>query len=403
MRKVLPHLFVMLSMASMLHAQPTMIGISYQNQGAVAVVRRDAATGTVLDSVLTNQSASVSGSSVYDAYNGNYYFDGSQKICRVGFYPASLSELTTNGIGFNTEIDISNGGIFSVRSNYVYSPQGVFISVLTEIVRYNIADSTVTVMGTLPSIVGFFSDANCFNSNSGIYYLLGLDSLGQTILISIPTRTVGFNPTFTPLANSLGNIFTLEYDNGTDAIYALANDGTMTSDLKILQIDPATGSWTLEANLPQLLGYVTTTTSYDQASNSMVMVALNTNQQYQFYSYSTTSHSLTTKMLPSSGQYGELECDNTAFALARYGSATALSDEVSNTRISLYPIPAQDYLQLAGNEMPVALQIIDAVGRITSVTASGSSLNVSHLAPGCYFLRSSFADGQTVQSRFEKQ
>lgn len=380
------------------------IGINHnQNLALASVVRWDANTGIMLDSVITTQPSSVMGSSVYDAVNANYYFDGSVKVCRVGFNPDSFSELYNSGITSNAEVDMANGKIFSVRGVPVIDSLGAVIGSQTEFVRYNIIDSTETPLGVLPSVLGFFLDVNCFNSNAGIYYFLGADTAGATVLVSIPTRGPGFNPRLIPMVQPNPNLFTLEYDNDHDILYALGDDGSLNWHLQIHQIDTLTGALTLEADLPQLLGYLMTTTSYDQASNSMVMVAIDTLGNTTFYNYSTTANVLSTLQQPFAGEFIELECDNSIYASVKYGSVTAAADVDPAVKLSAYPNPAHDVLRIAGNEIPEVMQITDALGRSTQVSTTGSAIDLSGFAPGCYFLSGRLADGQVVQARFMKQ
>ncbi len=404
MQKTPFFLIALVLLSISLRAQMVVIGINNnQSLGLASVVRWDANTGIMLDSVITTQPGSVMGSSVYDAVNESYYFDGSIKACRVGFNPDSFSELYNSGMNSNAEVDMANGKIFSVQGTAVYDSTGAYIGSQTEFVRYNIVDSTTTVLGVLPSILGFLLDANCYNSNSGTYYFLGVDTLGTTTLVAIPTRGTGFSPRLMPLTLPNPNLFTLEYDNDHDILYALSDDGTLSWHLQLQQIDTLTGAITLEADFPQLLGYLMTTTSYDQATNSMIMVAIDTLGNTTFYNYSTTANVLSTLLQPYVGEFAELECDNSIYASVKYGSVTAAADVAPTVKLSAYPNPAHDVLRIAGNEIPAAMQITDALGRSTQVSTDGSAIDLSGLAPGCYFLSGRLADGQVVQTRFMKQ
>ncbi|TAE50871.1 MAG: T9SS C-terminal target domain-containing protein [Bacteroidetes bacterium] len=404
MRKTLTLVFALASFAGTVQAQTILIGLNNnQSTGLASVIRWDAATGTMLDSVVTTQPGSLMGSSIYDPVNGQYYFDGSLKICRVGFNPTSFEELSNSDSGYtsNTEIDMSNGNIFSLRSAAITDSLGSIIGFQIEFVRYTTSDSTETVLGILP-IGGVYMDLNCFNSNSGTYYFLGLDSLGGTLLGAIPTRTSAFTPTLIPVSSLGINLFTLEYDNDYNILYGLSDGGPSSLNLQVQQIDTLTGALTLEADLPQLNSYLMTTTTYDQASHSMIMVASGANQQMLLYTYNTTSNVLSTLLYPYPGEFGELESDNTVYAVAKYNSSTAIGDEQKPGALALYPNPAQDQLHIAA-DMPAGMELVDMMGRVIPVTATGSTLDLSNFAPGCYLLRARLADGRVMQSRFLKQ
>ena len=106
---------------------------------------------------------------------------------------------------------------------------------------------------------------------------------------------------------------------------------------------------------------------------------------------------------PYAGEFAELECDNSIYASVKYGSVTAATDAAPTARLKVYPNPAHDVLRIAGNEIPVAMHITDALGRSTQVNLLGAEIDLSGFAPGCYFLSGRLADGQVVQARFMKQ
>jgi Secretion system C-terminal sorting domain len=406
MKKKLLSSLALVALAMTLHAQTILIGLNNnQTTGLASVIRWNAVTGTMLDSVVTTQPGSVMGSSAFDAVNQTYYFDGSVKVCRVGFNPSSFGELASSGITSSTEVDMATGKIFSVRSVGVYDSLGNYVSSQTEFVRYNIADSTEIVMGVLPSILGFYLDVNCYNSNSGTYYFIGVDSVGASILVSIPTRGTSFSPRLVPVNVLAGTLFTLEYDNNDDILYGLSNDGALTWHLQIQQIDTLTGALTLEADFPQLIGYLMTTTTYDQATGSMIMVAIDTNQNYTLYNYATSTNVLSTLLSPYAGEFGELECDNSVFAGVKYGQVTAVATPASLTRLTLYPNPAQDQLHIASSESIVELYVIDLLGKSMQLpfSTTGNTVDVHTLAQGSYILRARLESGLWAQEKFIKR
>jgi Secretion system C-terminal sorting domain len=406
MQKTLSLLFALLSLSIGVQSQTILIGLNNnQTTGLASVIRWDADTGTMLDSIVTTQPGYVMGSSVYDAVNSNYYFDGSFQICRVGFTPSSFSELNNSGLTFNTEVDMANGKIFSVRGTSLYDSLGTYIGYQTEFVRYNIVDSTEVILGLLPSVAGFYLDANCYNSNSGTYYSLGIDTLGMTVLVSIPTRGTSFSPSYIPISSS-ANLFTLEYDNEYDILYSLGSDTALSWHLQIQKIDTLTGALTLEADFPQLIGYVMTTTTYDQTNSSMIMMAIDNNQTYySLYKYATVPNTLDTLIQPNIGEIAELECDNSQYASVKYGSVTAVAADPALPGITLYPNPAHDVLRIATTEPMSELRIIDALGRTTSLppVSNGAAIDVSTLASGCYYVRAKLDNGLWSQSKFVKQ
>lgn len=390
-----------------LQAQPILIGLNNnQNTGLASVIRWDATSGAMLDSIVTTQPGSLGGSSAYDAVHQNYYFDGSIKVCRVGFNPVSFTEITGTSTTTNTEVDMANGEIYAVRVAQIFDSLGAYVGSQAEFVNYDATNATETVVGTIPGLVGFYMDVNCYNSNAGVYYVLGLDSLGASVLVAIPTRSASFSPRLVPI-NGVppGLLFTLEYDNNVDKLYGLIGAGGPSWHLQFDEIDTLTGAMTIEADFPQLLGYLMTTTTYDQATSSMIMVTIDTNQSYNLSNYNTVSNALTTLQNPYPGEFAELECDNSVYAAVKYGGVTAVAASYQPAAFTLYPNPAHDQLRIASEVAIVKMYVTDALGKTMPIAdqAMGMTLDLRKFAPGCYMVRALGADGLWLQGKFIKE
>ncbi|MFZ4521342.1 MAG: hypothetical protein ACOYNC_06530 [Bacteroidales bacterium] len=151
-------------------------------------------------------------SSLFDAYNSNYYL--------TGITPDSSALLSFNTISTNTdlhpfssysnisEIDMSTGKIYTLRSDSIG-----YISVN----EYDIPTGTDSLLGVIsePGLYGIVVDAIGFDSNHGIIYYAGPDGSSTDCLFSIPVR----NPVFSWAKKTLlttapgNNFYSVNYDN----------------------------------------------------------------------------------------------------------------------------------------------------------------------------------------------
>ena len=147
---------------------------------------------------------------------------------------------------------------------------------------------------------------------------------------------------------------------------------------------------TVKADLPQFVGYLMTTTSYDQATSSMIMVAIDTNQNYVLCNYAMQSNVISNLQSPFAGEFYELECDNSVYASVKYGSVTALASPTSPAGLVVYPNPAQDLLNIQ-SDFPlqnVDIAIYDSQGKLILNPANQSferfQLDIQTLSCGLY-------------------
>jgi hypothetical protein len=397
--------FVALLLVSpFLSAQITIAGAKYDlGTATINVVRWNANNGALLDSVPTPIGGIAIGSSVFDAFQGNYYFSSGNGLNGVDFGDSTFTAYAGTQISNSAEIDMASGKIFGVRNTSLYDSNGTFLSQRLDMLEYNISNNTQTVMGTFAGNRGVYLDASCYNSNQGIYYFIGLDSTLGQCLYAVNTTASVFAFTFVPL-NSPG-VFaqTLEYDNEYNILYALMidNSGPGNSHFLVQKIDPWTGIFTLEVDFPQFSSYQIGSCSFDQTTSSMVFVFPDTSAM-SLRIYNTVTNTLTNGILPL--QFiNEFECDNTAFAASKYNT-TAVSVPQSTASITLFPNPATTELRIAVPEQVRQLQVIDALGQMTPLQAMGdmNKVDVSRLSPGYYTLRSQLADGSWTQGKFIK-
>ncbi len=402
MKKTLSLLFALVFIATGLNAQIRIVA-AYGSPGVsgLDVIRWNADTGVITDTVATTAQGIVFGSSVFDAFNQKYYFGDGSGMHSVGINPNASSFLGGTMISTSAEVDMATGKIVAVGFEYVYDSIGTFLYSTTNFVQHDINNGTDSIIGQLTGCLGIYADASCYNSNLGIYYFFGIDSLLGECLYAVNTYAPAFSLSKVPVTTPNLNIMTLEYDNEFNIMYALSSTLGATGNLQIQQINPSTGAITLEADFPQFTSYQASSCSFDQISSSMVFILGVTSGVFDLRLYNTFTNVLTNGILPGSYLY-EFECDNSQFARLKYG-ATAVNASIAPASIMTYPNPAVDVLHL-DTDMPVeSIYITDAIGRSMQVTANGSQVDVSALAPGCYLLIAKQGDGQWARSKFIKQ
>ncbi len=401
--KQLSSLLAFILVAQFLSAQIDIVGANYDlGTGTIGVIRWNANTGAILDTVATPAQGVAIGSSVFDAYNGIYYFADFAGLNGIDLDSRTVAAFPGTDISTSAEIDMASGKIFGVRNTDVLDSSGMVISSTMDMVQYHIANNTETVIGTFAGNEGVYLDASCYNSNLGIYYFIGIDSALGQCLYAVPTRDSVFSYTLVPMPSQGRFVQTLEYDNEANILYALMLFVGIPGSEHFLveQIDPTTGALTLEVDFPQYSSYQIGTCSFHQSTSSIVFVLPDSTGPVVRI-YNTISNTLTAGILPI--QFiNEFECDNSIFAQLKYG-VTAIESPTAPTNIMTYPNPAIDVLHLRTDAPIESMYITDAMGRSMPFTANGSQVDVSGLAPGCYLLIAKLGEDQWSRSKFIKQ
>jgi hypothetical protein len=404
MRKRLPVLLALFLVAQLLTAQIKIVGANFDlGTNTISVIRWNANTGGLLDSVPTPTQGIAIGSSVFDAYAGKYYFADGNGLNGIQLGPNTFTSYAGTQISTSAEIDMANGKIFGVRLTNVLDSSGMLISSSMDMVEFNISNNTETVLGTFAGNQGVYLDASCYNSNLGIYYFVGVDSVLGECLYAVNTQASAFAFTLVPLSLSGVYAITLEYDNEHNILYALMMDTNTpgSSHFLIQKIDPTTGALTMEANFPQYHSYQIGSCSFHQASSSMVFVFPDTTGTI-LRIYDTVNDTMTNGVLPIP-IINEFECDNTEYAATKYNT-TAVKSPLSQARMGIFPNPATHSLQVVAPGKVLQVQVVDALGQVMPIATTGdmNTVDVSQLRPGYYILRSLLADGRWTEGKFIK-
>ncbi len=389
--------------AATLAAQIRLVGTRYNPSTQTnTVLRFDASTGVVLDSIPTTQSTLALGSTVFDAYSGKYYFRSVAGLNSAEFDPNAYNYVGTLDILTGAEIDMASGQIYGATPVTVLDTMGNLVGLGVDFVQYDILSNTTVRLGGFAHTYGVVLDASAYNSNTGDYHFIATDSVLGTCLYTVSTRdSAGFSYSQVPIGSSTLLFYALEHDNEYNVLYALAMiDIAGNNHLQLYAINPATGALILEADWPQFTQFQVSSHTFDQTSSSFILNAAD-NAGLALRIYNTVSNTLTNGVMP--GAVNGIEADNTQFAQFKYNGATLVGDPQTAT-MRLYPNPVLDVLRFEGGDYQ-RVSIYDAMGRLVADQARPgiARLDVGTLPAGTYSLQAQARDGSMQGGRFIKE
>lgn len=391
-----------------LTAQLNVVGIEQvASTGALQVIRWDAISGTVLQTVPTNETGILMSSSALDVSTGKYYFRGLGDLLEIGFFPPQSKATSLQFDLGNTEVDMRTGKLYGLSFLPFTGPTGQITGGQLHVTEFSIADSTETLVHVIPRVTGYYADASAFDSNHGTYYFLGIDSLLGECLYKINLSGNPISHTAIPMGVIPNQFYTLEYDNDSNTLLGLGTSFTSTGPIgyfQVLQMDTLTATVTVVEDLVNVQGYQMGSTSYDQANHAMVFIGFNSSFVTSFQAYDVVNDSLYTLILPGTN-IQELEADNTQYALARFQNPTRLDELPEVAQLAVWPQPAADWIQFNLPEGASLLELYDVQGRLKYAgSASGDQVSLAGLADGLYLIRVLDRKGSLLaQSRIVKK
>lgn len=351
MNKILPLLILMLTVIQGLNAQIRLLGAGINTSSdKIDIVKWqvfDSATVTSYPTVLDGYFFS---SSAFNAFTGNYYITGIKQNDAVLLSFNSLtnqSEINSfSSVSNMTQIDMSTGKLYNMSSD-----SADYFS----ITEYNISTGTDSLIGIIhePGIPGIITDASCFNSNDGILYYIGVDSLPGLSLYSIEVRNPVFSYSKIKLQpdTGLNNISAVQYDNVNNLIYAMnskVDPSGNALDNVVVEIDKVTGNVTERGELSGFPYFLGGSSSFDQNSGSYLLVGFDRLFNQKMIVFNTYTNSYQTGFIP--GSVSEIVCDNYNFAKAAYAN-TSLKKNEESTAMMVFPNPAHEYFTVKVNDV----------------------------------------------------
>jgi hypothetical protein len=380
-------------------AQINLVGASVNTgTGSIDILKWQAFDSASVTSYPTILQGYLFNSSLFNAYNSNYYLTGITATSgglltfNTVTNDASLSPYST--FSNITEIDMSTGKIYTLTSDSIG-----YISVS----EFDLNTGTDSVLGVIsePGIQGIISDATGFDSNNGILYYIGYDASSSSCLYSIPVRDPGFSWSKTILLTTApGNNFSsVNYDNVNDIIYASNAEYDSAFNYignKVVEINKTTGEVITRGALVGFPMFVGGSSSFDQNSGSFLLVGIDTNNVLKMIAFDTYTNTYQTGFVP--GSVSEIVCDNYGFAQSKYGVVSVAEKDYAAA--SIFPNPATSKFTLKMNSVAdkFTVKIYDAGGRECfsgEIQNPETEISTESLTKGVYFV--------TIQNQKSKQ
>ncbi|MCX6265955.1 MAG: T9SS type A sorting domain-containing protein [Bacteroidetes bacterium] len=385
-------LFVFIYMLSSLGAQAqiSLVGSSSNTiTGSIDIMKWQALDSASVITYSTPLRGCYLGSSVFDAYNSNYYLTG---------YTSASSELLSFNTLTNdavlspyytfsniTEIDMSTGKIYNLISDSI----GYF-----SVNEYDINTGRDSLLGVIsePGIQGIRIDATGFDSNHGILYYVGFDNSQSDCLYAIPVRNTAFSWTKTTLLTTApgNNFYSVNYDNVNDILFASnaeydsANNYTVN---RVVEINYLTGALISRGLLTGFPYFLVGSSSFDQNSGSLLLVGFDTNFMRRMIVFNTYTNTFETGFVP--GNVSEIVCDNYAFAQSHYVNVSIPEEEKLD--VSIVPNPATNkfMLHVNGFKDKFSIKIYNVNGKECfsgEIQSPETEISIEFLSEGFYFV-----------------
>ncbi len=369
-------------------SQPTLIGARPVPGGGVEIVRWQAMDSASLESFPTSLQGYMLSSSVFDAYNGNYYLNGvtGSGNCLFAFNsPTNATSAIPFANGSNiTEIDMSNGSIYTITMD----TSGAF-----NVNQLNLATGNSSLLGMIgdPAIMGMVVDATAFDSEHGILFTEVVNNAGAMLLCRIFVRNEVFQYDFVPiqLQNPLCNYTCFHYDNLNNRLFALKMDNSGGGGTAgVVEINDSTGAVTDIGSLPPVTGIVAGSSCFDQQTGTYLIVAVGTSQQTLQIAFSTVTAASASGYIPD--RVSEIVCDNYSWAQAHYG-LNGTGDGSARSILRLYPNPCDTRftVDVKSSDPHFTVSLYDSQGRKCLSQASAHStatLSTGSLPAGIYLV-----------------
>jgi hypothetical protein len=348
MKKIILLTIISLNTVLFANAQINLIGAKVNpTLGNIDIVKWRALDSLSVTSYPTTLNGYYYSSSVFNAYSGNYYLTGITPEASVllSFNTTTNQSSTSAYTSFSniTQIDMSTGKIYNLTSDST----GYF-----SIIEYDINTGIDSVLGTIyePGIPGIITDATCFNSNDGILYYVGLDSLPGLTLYSIPVRNPVFTYSKIKLQDGPYSISGVHYDNVNNTIFALSNKFDQNGNyigFMIIEISTLSGEITERGELTGFQAFLGGSSSFDQNTGKMLLVGFDDAFMSRMIVFDTYSNTFQTGFVPDG--VSEIVCDNLSFAQNAYVNTSNKKHE--NAMLKIYPNPSSSRFSIEVNDV----------------------------------------------------
>jgi hypothetical protein len=129
----------------------------------------------------------------------------------------------------------------------------------------------------------------------------------------------------------------------------------------VVEIDYVLGSIITRSPLPGIIGFVASSSSFDQYSSSLLLLGLGTSYNLSMIVFNTLSNTYLTGFVP--GNVWELACDNTLFAMNTHGVTSDAEENLKNYQV--FPNTTSEKRYLATNALGITnVRIFSQMGQL---------------------------------------
>lgn len=396
---------ILLSNFLIINAQEIkLIGFNITENNELDIVKWSAGS-TAYDSSTPSTIQSVyMGTSTFDVRSGKFYVNAIQYDS--GEYQNKLFSYDTNSqiVTVSPQSSIYNGGSeVDMESGLVYSydftdPNN------PEFKMFNPSTQAITTLGVInfDSFRGYYHDSSCFDSNLKIFYFTVLKEDGIKELVTVNVNSQPFSYTILPIPDSIFvDFYGLEFSNKTNKIYTMSNDsyefGTPFS-VKIGILNPLDATVSTIVDMVDTPGYEMGNKTFDQETNSYIFVGVDAVGDRHLKVVNTVTGIVDNLPLPSE-YILEFECDNSIFAVSKYG-VLGVNENITTT-FSISPNPTRDFLKVNYDGVVLNYSIIDVMGKIVASDnlTTNNTIDVNELSNGMYILKIT-TDNEILTKKF---
>ncbi len=366
-----------------------LIAFNYSQEEGTKIVRWNAGDTEFSSIYSTNVEGIISASSTFDSRRSNYFARVLDNT--TGSVEARMIEFNTNSENISLspfESSLNGGSEVDMQTGFVYSYDGdiddnIFLN------KFDPISGIQTILGYFNFGEGtnFFPDSTCYDSNSKKYYFLILEG-DQVKLVTASVTSQPFTYTVIPILNTeySGNIG-LEFSNETNTIFTVYSvynqDNNVNDEIMIGSLNPNTGELTTIMTLENIFGYLFSNRTYDQDSESILFVGFDANYDAGLYLVNTST--ATYEILPFLGDViNEMECDNSSYAVSKYGTLSL--NQFNSSKVLINPNPASSRFQVSFEGNSGEYKIIDLLGKTihSGMVFKDDFIDVSSLSNGVY-------------------
>ena len=376
----------------------------------------EAVTGEWLElDTLDFAGAVVMGSSAFDAGSECYMFAGlgfPMEGAESGFWDYNVTDNVVMGSPvFNQTInaiqhDMNNDRLLGLG---MYPADSVFVDFGngdgywqyeygSQLLELDEETGTTEALGNVEGVNGVILGATAFDSDNGVYALVGIDNQGNQKFIQLDGTTgeeissvnldipegYGFNELECYLEESKYIGIKRPYGNP---------DGSVDAPVELVLVDPLSGSLGTLLELPQIYAITPNASVFDQTSGLFVMLYYDVDFQTHVLVMDPTAPEVVADHVIS-GSFIELQINNREFMIAAYGLPSPVP-EIAETAEDLlvWPNPVASTLHLRGQEGPV--QVYNVAGNLLLDRHAASSISVNAWENGLYIVKDGKGNGAT--------